>query len=260
MTVASYTWTLLHDLVEAPPHPGERHHPLRLFIGSGMPRGLWRRVQARFRPARVLEFYASTEAGAILVNLQRRQAGRDGPPAARQRRGADRPPTTSTPAGWCSAPTGSCASAAPTRSGCCWRASRPDEATSDAAARRVRRARTRGCRPATCSGATPTATTGGSTASRDVIRTADGPRVHGADPRRAGRLCRRSTWRSPTASPSDGAEHELAVAAVTLRRPGDELDAQRARPRDCGALDRGASARRSSTSSIGSRSRPGSGR
>jgi putative long chain acyl-CoA synthase len=34
-----------------------------------MPRGLWRRVQERFRPARVLEFYASTEAGAILVNL-----------------------------------------------------------------------------------------------------------------------------------------------------------------------------------------------
>src|SRR5205823_3591248 len=26
VTVASYTWTLLHDLVEAPPHPGERHH------------------------------------------------------------------------------------------------------------------------------------------------------------------------------------------------------------------------------------------
>ena len=63
VTVASYTWTLLHDLVQAPPLPGERHHPLRLFIGSGMPRGLWRRVQQRFRPARVLEFYASTEAG-----------------------------------------------------------------------------------------------------------------------------------------------------------------------------------------------------
>ncbi|MHB8659210.1 MAG: AMP-binding protein [Solirubrobacteraceae bacterium] len=69
VTVASYTWTLLHDLTEAPPHPGERSHPVRLFIGSGMPRGLWRRVQQRFKPARVLEFYASTEAGAILVNL-----------------------------------------------------------------------------------------------------------------------------------------------------------------------------------------------
>jgi putative long chain acyl-CoA synthase len=80
VTVASYTWTLLHDLVEAPAQPGERHHPLRLFIGSGMPRGLWRRVQQRFAPARVLEFYASTEAGAILVNLRGTKPGSMGRP------------------------------------------------------------------------------------------------------------------------------------------------------------------------------------
>jgi putative long chain acyl-CoA synthase len=80
VTVTSYTWTLLHDLVEAPPHPGERHHPVRLFIGSGMPRGLWRRVERRFRPARVLEFYASTEAGAILVNLRGAKPGSMGRP------------------------------------------------------------------------------------------------------------------------------------------------------------------------------------
>jgi putative long chain acyl-CoA synthase len=80
VTVASYTWTLLHDLVEAPPHPGERHHSVRLFIGSGMPRGLWRRVQKRFSPARVLEFYASTEAGAILVNLRAVKPGAMGRP------------------------------------------------------------------------------------------------------------------------------------------------------------------------------------
>jgi putative long chain acyl-CoA synthase len=69
VTVASYTWTMLDELVDAPPQPGERHHPVRLFMGSGMPRNLWRRVQQRFEPARVLEFYASTETGAILVNL-----------------------------------------------------------------------------------------------------------------------------------------------------------------------------------------------
>src|SRR5437763_6861299 len=80
VTVASYTWTMLHDLVEAPPHPGERHHPVRLFIGSGMPRGLWRRVERRFQPARVLEFYASTEAGAILVNLRGAKPGSMGRP------------------------------------------------------------------------------------------------------------------------------------------------------------------------------------
>jgi putative long chain acyl-CoA synthase len=80
VTVASYTWTLLHDVVEAPLHPGERHHPVRLFIGSGMPPNLWRRVEERFAPARVLEFYASTEAGAILVNLRDVKRGAMGRP------------------------------------------------------------------------------------------------------------------------------------------------------------------------------------
>jgi putative long chain acyl-CoA synthase len=80
VTVASYTWTMLHDLVCAPPQPGERHHGVRLFIGSGMPSGLWRRVQERFRPARVLEFYAATEAGAILVNLSGAKPGSMGRP------------------------------------------------------------------------------------------------------------------------------------------------------------------------------------
>jgi putative long chain acyl-CoA synthase len=66
--------------VEAPAQPGERHHPVRLFIGSGMPAGLWRRVEERFAPARVLEFYASTEAGAILVNLRDVKRGAMGRP------------------------------------------------------------------------------------------------------------------------------------------------------------------------------------
>jgi putative long chain acyl-CoA synthase len=80
VTVASYTWTMVHDLLAAPAQPGERHHPVRLFIGSGMPRGLWRRVEERFGPARVLEFYASTEAGAILVNLRDAKPGAMGRP------------------------------------------------------------------------------------------------------------------------------------------------------------------------------------
>ncbi len=80
VTVASYTWTMLHDLVAAPPQPGERHHPVRLFIGSGMPRGLWQRVQERFAPARVLEFYASAETGAILVNVRDAKPGAMGRP------------------------------------------------------------------------------------------------------------------------------------------------------------------------------------
>lgn len=79
-TVVSYTWTLLHDVVEAPPDPGEHHHPVRIFMGSGMPRGMWRRVNERFAPARVLEFYASTEGDAVLVNLSGAKPGCKGRP------------------------------------------------------------------------------------------------------------------------------------------------------------------------------------
>jgi putative long chain acyl-CoA synthase len=79
-TIVSYTWTMLEELAAAPPHPGERHHPVRLFIGSGMPRGTWRRVSERFAPARVVEFYASTEGDAVLVNLSGEKPGCKGQP------------------------------------------------------------------------------------------------------------------------------------------------------------------------------------
>ncbi len=78
VTVVSYTWTMLHDVVEAPPDAGERHHPIRLFVGSGMPRGLWHRVTDRFAPAGVLEFYASTEGDAVLVNVSGAKPGAKG--------------------------------------------------------------------------------------------------------------------------------------------------------------------------------------
>jgi putative long chain acyl-CoA synthase len=80
VTVASYTWTMLREIADAPDDPAERHHPVRLFIGAGMPRGLWRRVADRFAPAGVLEFYASTEGEAILVNVSGAKPGSKGKP------------------------------------------------------------------------------------------------------------------------------------------------------------------------------------
>lgn len=80
VTVASYTWTMLRELVERAPDPSERHHPVRLFIGAGMPRGLWRRVEQRFAPARVLEFYVSTAGEAVLVNVADTKPGAKGRP------------------------------------------------------------------------------------------------------------------------------------------------------------------------------------
>ena len=80
VTVVSYTWTQLRDLVEAPPHPGEQHHTIRTFIGSGMPIGLWHRVTERFAPARVVEYYASAQTDAILVNMPGTKVGCKGTP------------------------------------------------------------------------------------------------------------------------------------------------------------------------------------
>ncbi|MGH3469899.1 MAG: AMP-binding protein, partial [Thermocrispum sp.] len=81
VTVVSYTWTLLRELLARPQHGGSRpHHAIRLFMGSGMPRGLWRRVLEEYAPARVLEFYASTEGEAVLANLSGAKAGAKGRP------------------------------------------------------------------------------------------------------------------------------------------------------------------------------------
>ena len=80
VTVVSYTWTQLRDLVEAPPHPSEHHHTIRTFIGSGMPVGLWHRVIERFAPARVVEYYASAQTDAILVNMPGAKVGCMGTP------------------------------------------------------------------------------------------------------------------------------------------------------------------------------------
>ena len=80
VTVGTYTWTMLRDLVEAPPNPNERHHPVRLFMGSGMPKGLWTRVVERFAPARIVEFYASTQGEVVLANVSGQKIGAMGRP------------------------------------------------------------------------------------------------------------------------------------------------------------------------------------
>ncbi|MFI1918623.1 AMP-binding protein [Nocardia sp. NPDC020380] len=68
VTVVTYTWTMMRDILDADNFPNGHPHPIRLFIGSGMPAGLWRRTQERF-DARVLEFYASIEGDVVLANV-----------------------------------------------------------------------------------------------------------------------------------------------------------------------------------------------
>ncbi|MEU4314739.1 AMP-binding protein [Nocardia sp. NPDC024068] len=69
VTVVTYTWTMLRDILDAEVFPQGHAHPVRLFIGSGMPAGLWRRTLEQFPPARVLEFYASIEGDVVLANV-----------------------------------------------------------------------------------------------------------------------------------------------------------------------------------------------
>ncbi len=79
-THVSYTWTSLHAITMGPPNLNEQHHPIRMFMGSGLPRNLWKRVVERFPTARVLEFYASAEGEVILANLKGTPIGSMGRP------------------------------------------------------------------------------------------------------------------------------------------------------------------------------------
>lgn len=80
VTHVAYTWTSLRAVTLAPPNPAEKHHPIRMFMGSGMPRNLWKRVAERFPTSQILEFYASAEGEAILANVKGKPLGSMGWP------------------------------------------------------------------------------------------------------------------------------------------------------------------------------------
>lgn len=79
-TVVPYTWSMLRLLLDQPVGADEVHHPVRLFIGSGMPVAVWRDVLDRFAPARVLEMFVPARTDAILANVAGRKIGSVGQP------------------------------------------------------------------------------------------------------------------------------------------------------------------------------------
>lgn len=79
-TVVYYAGEMCRRLVDAPPVLGEKNNPVRLFAGSGLRAGVWRRLVDRFGPVGVLELYASTEAGAVLANARGKKIGSVGRP------------------------------------------------------------------------------------------------------------------------------------------------------------------------------------
>lgn len=80
VNVVFYSGSLCHVLLNAPPTRHERHHAIRLFAGSGMPKSIWKRLLDRFGPVDVVEFFASSEGNAVLVNLTGKKIGSLGRP------------------------------------------------------------------------------------------------------------------------------------------------------------------------------------
>jgi putative long chain acyl-CoA synthase len=80
VTVVSYTWAMLRDVIDDPGFNLGGNHPVRVFIGSGMPTGLWQRVVDVFAPAHVVEFFATTDGHAVLANVSGAKIGSKGRP------------------------------------------------------------------------------------------------------------------------------------------------------------------------------------
>ena len=80
VTVVSYTWAMLRDVIDDPGFALHGSHPMRLFIGSGMPTSLWQRIVDVFAPAHVVEFFATTDGHAVLANVSGAKIGSKGRP------------------------------------------------------------------------------------------------------------------------------------------------------------------------------------
>ena len=69
-TLFQYIGELCRYLVNAPHHPLERAHSLRLCCGNGLRAEIWQRFTDRFAIPAILEFYASTEGNVALYNIE----------------------------------------------------------------------------------------------------------------------------------------------------------------------------------------------
>ena len=80
VTVVTYTWSMLRDVVDDPDLDLSGNNPIRLFMGSGMPTGLWLRILGAFAPAKVVEFFATSDGQAVLANVSGAKVGSEGRP------------------------------------------------------------------------------------------------------------------------------------------------------------------------------------
>ena len=69
-TLFQYIGELCRYLLNAPPHPDEAGHRLRLACGNGLRAEVWTPFQQRFAIPQILEFYAATEGSFSLYNVE----------------------------------------------------------------------------------------------------------------------------------------------------------------------------------------------
>jgi fatty-acyl-CoA synthase len=69
-TLFQYIGELCRYLVNAPFHPHENDHRLRLCCGNGLRGDVWPGFKRRFRIPQIIEFYASTEGNVSLYNCE----------------------------------------------------------------------------------------------------------------------------------------------------------------------------------------------
>jgi fatty-acyl-CoA synthase len=69
-TAFQYIGELCRYLLQRPYAEGETVHRLRLACGNGLSVDVWEAFQQRFRIPQILEFYAATEGGLSLFNVQ----------------------------------------------------------------------------------------------------------------------------------------------------------------------------------------------
>ncbi len=68
-TLFQYIGELCRYLLNAPPHPKEATHKIRLAIGNGLRPEIWPEFQKRFAIKKIVEFYGATEGNIALLNF-----------------------------------------------------------------------------------------------------------------------------------------------------------------------------------------------
>jgi fatty-acyl-CoA synthase len=72
-TIFQYIGELCRYLLHAPPSAHDTAHHIRMACGNGLAAEVWDRFKERFNIPQILEFYAATEGGVSLFNVQGKQ-------------------------------------------------------------------------------------------------------------------------------------------------------------------------------------------